>query len=347
MNLNALILIVAISIVFCANSRADAAADFAEACRERAASGEGISVVGDDGWLFLRAELAHLGKGEFWGDAAQVVSTASSKDRRNPLPAITNYFHSLGREEIELLLVPVPPKAVVYPEPAVGIDLPPAPSRLDGVHENFYQILSSNGIQVIDLGPEYTASRSATNEFYCRTDTHWSGFGCVRAAQRMAERIKTMDWYESVPKHDFVAEWRTRTIDGDLRRAVPGEAAPAKETISIRFVGRKSGDELQPVDPDPLSPVLVMADSHGLVFHAGGDMHGIGAGLADQLSYELGFPVALIAMRGSGATPPRESLFRKARKNPEFLNTKKVVVWCFTAREFTETDGWMEVPVKR
>jgi hypothetical protein len=91
--------------------------------------------------------------------------------------------------------------------------------------------------------------------------------------------------------------------------------------------------------------VVLLGDSHTLVFHAGDDMHARGAGLPDQLAVELGTPVDLIGVRGSGATPARVNLLRRARANPDSLPKKKVIVWCFTAREFTESQGWSKVPI--
>ena len=72
----------------------------------------------------------------------------------------------------------------------------------------------------------------------------------------------------------------------------------------------------------------------------------IGAGLPDLLSYELGFPVSLMAIRGSGATPVRVNLARKLRSDKDFLKSTKIVVWCFSAREFTEANGgWKKIPL--
>jgi alginate O-acetyltransferase complex protein AlgJ len=90
---------------------------------------------------------------------------------------------------------------------------------------------------------------------------------------------------------------------------------------------------------------LLLGDSHCLVFHAGGDMLATGAGLADQLAFELGMPVDLIGVRGSGATPARMNLMRKIKSDEKYLAGKKLIVWCFAAREFTESQGWRKVPV--
>jgi alginate O-acetyltransferase complex protein AlgJ len=67
-----------------------------------------------------------------------------------------------------------------------------------------------------------------------------------------------------------------------------------------------------------------------------------GGGLFDHLCKELAFTVDLVGVRGSGATPVRIRLLRAQ----EHLNGKKLVIWCFTAREFTQSQkGWMKVPL--
>ena len=76
-------------------------------------------------------------------------------------------------------------------------------------------------------------------------------------------------------------------------------------------------------------------------------MFAVGSGLAAQLSFELGFAPDMIAVRGSGATPARVNLYRRGKKDPEYLGRKKVLIWVFAGREFTETSGWSKVPVKK
>ena len=113
----------------------------------------------------------------------------------------------------------------------------------------------------------------------------------------------------------------------------------------VRKVGIPSEEGLQPAAPGEASPVLLLGDSHNLVFHSGGDMHASRAGLADQLAFELGFAVDLAGVRGSGATPARINLFRRAQKDPDYWTKKRIVVWCFSVREFTQSDGWRIVPI--
>ncbi|NQT91656.1 MAG: hypothetical protein HQ559_02760 [Lentisphaerae bacterium] len=320
---------------------------FRAECRLKAEAGEETTIRGRDGWLFLRNELRHVGAGRFWGADAQTASRASREDRRDPLPAILDFHQQLKKLGIELILVPVPPKVVVYPD-MVSDALrtnSPAPPRLDAAHQEFYALLTDKGVQVMDLYPELASHRlSDEGAMYCKSDTHWSGLACVRVAQIIARDLRQRRWFRKVPKEKYEARTERLNLHGDLARALPPGDAAARETIEIRVVSGKDGEKLE---PDPHSPILVLADSHGLVFHARDDMHAEGAGFWSQLTYELGFPSSLIAVRGSGATPARVTLYRKGKQDRRFLSSKKVVIWLFTAREFTETGGWAIVPVKK
>jgi hypothetical protein len=328
------------------------AAAFIRECAAKAAAAETMTVPGRDGWLFFKAELRHLGAGEFWGPAAEKTSATSQADAKDPLAAIVHYKEQLDKLGIELLLVPVPPKAVIYPEKlsdAVGAKDGQPPPRLDPHHQAFYRLLGEKGVKVIDLVPELLAHRAdEKGAMYCRTDTHWSGLACVRAAGLVVRELQNRPWMKDVKKVPLLGEEKAVTIRGDLVEGLKGGPAPEPEKLLLRFVGTKGESGLQPVKPDPASPVLLMADSHGLVFHIGEDLFAKGAGFADQLALELGFPVDVLASRGDGATKVRIDLYQRAKAKPEWLAGKKVLVWCFSAREFSEcTNGWRKLPVTK
>ena len=302
----------------------------------KAAAEERQVLEGREGWLFLASELRHLSAGPFWGEAAQTASRAAREDARDPLPAILDFHRALKENGVELILVPVPPKAVVYPGYLPG-EGESGEGRDDIHHRKFYSLLEEDGVRVLDLTEDFREGEAPRGGyFYCRQDSHWSGAGCVRAAGRIAALVRPrLGEYEP---QDFPAAWKEIEIEGDLRRMLADPEGPL-ETLKVRAV---EGETV-----DPASPVLVLGDSHTLVFHAGGDMHGRGAGLADQLAYELGRPVELIGVRGSGATPARVNLFRRAGRDPDYWEGKRAVVWVFAAREFTESDGWRLVPIAR
>ena len=302
--------------------------DFRSICAKLAAEGDTMAVAGSNDWLFLRNELRHIGVGPFWGEAAAKVSRASKPELADPLPAIVDFNEQLQKRGIELLVVPVPCKALIYPEQLGGT----ADGRLDTVHQEFYKLLAEKGVKVLDLTETFQKVKSnpGTPNLYCQTDTHWSPYACELTAALIRQRL-------GLPEKPgaFKIGTEKRTITGDLA----GGKGP--EELPTRVVESADGSPME----DKAGTIVLLGDSHTLVFHSGGELHGTGAGLADQLAAELGMPVDVVGVRGSGATPARVNLLRRAKADPAYLAGKKTIIWCFTAREFTEaTTGWSKVP---
>ena len=282
-----------------------------------------LSVPGVDGWMFLDKELRHLRSPKFWADPGGPDVPG------DPIPAILDFKQQLDKAGVDLLLVPVPAKAAIYPEKMP----PPALSGAGATDREFYKSLEARGIKVLDLTDVLLAARDAV-PLYCRQDSHWSPDGIRIAAGEIAGRLRDLPWVKSQPKIPMTSQVLPLSMTGDL--APPG-AAP--ENLNIRRVSEAGSGK--PVLPSKTSPIILLGDSHNLIFHAGGDMHASGAGLPDQLALELGFPVDVVAVRGSGATPARRNLARRK----DNLSGRQIVIWCFSVREFTEGQGWAKVQV--
>ena len=298
-------------------------------------------VPGKDGWLFFVPELRSISVGDFWGDVAKKVSRASNPAYADPLPAILDFKKQLDTAGIELIFVPIPAKATIYPE---MISEHTTTKRTDKQFQKFYDILRKQGVNVLDLTDLFLENRNTnSNPLYCKQDTHWSGEACVLAAKAIATHIGTPSWLDEIPKRKASLETRNIEITGDLWREL-GKTDLPKEQLQLTFV--KTNEEAvtstQPFGKSwRESPVVLLGDSHNLVFHAGSGMHAQGAGLPDHLAYQFGFSVDVVAVRGSGATPSRLTLFRRS----DNMKGKRVVVWCLSVREFTEGQGWRKVPV--
>lgn len=323
---------------------------FRTTCAAKAGESGTTVVTGRDGWLFLPAELRHIGAGKFWGADAAKVSKATKPETADPLPAIVDFKEQLAARGIELILVPVPAKALVYPQAVFGEkeSALPAGLRLDTVHQDFYKQLSTNGIAVLDLMPDYLAHRddAGTGVLYCKTDSHWAPRGISLAAEKIAALLDGKDWLKKARANaavKTVAKEQDTEITGDLAAMLPPDASRPKEKLALKIIGTADSAGATPVAADKASPVVLLGDSHNLVFHAGGDMLAAGAGLPDQLAQTLGIAVDVVAVRGSGATPARVNLMRRAKGDPQYLAGKKVVIWCFSVREFTESSGWAKV----
>jgi SGNH hydrolase-like domain, acetyltransferase AlgX len=327
-------------LLFLSLATSGGATSLAEKSRELVNQNAGGAVAGVDGWLFLKEELQHLAAGKFWGESAANASLAKDKSIADPLKAITTYNKLLAERGITLYLMPVPPKALVYPDKLAKELNPGSGAEEQALYKAFYGELAGAGVKVIDLLPTLVAGRDKA-QFYCRTDSHYSGAGLELFASAAAEALKKEGWYQGVAKKEFTRAKLPLKINGDLRQMAGG--AGSEEDLDLQVVTAKAdGKQLE---GDPNSPVILLGDSHTLVFQAGGDLHAKGAGLFDHLSAKLGFAVDLLGVRGSGVTPARIKLFQRAKQDAGYLAGKKALVWCFAAREFTGAGGWKEIPV--
>lgn len=285
-------------------------------------------------WRFLPAELDHIARGRFWERGWD----QGNRHGTNPITAISAYHDALEALGVRLLVVPVPPKAAVLPD-----QLPDDVDQPQPVDE-FYDLLRANGVEVVDLLPGLQVERiDSPMQIYCRTDTHWSPSTGAIAARTVAALIAEEPWVAGLADGErFVAQPEAvLAFHGDLLE--DGEKVPDMlERLPIQQItDRDQTDE--PVAHDPASPVLVIGDSHAMVFSTGSDMHAAGAGFVDHLQAALGFPVDVSANRGSGIDAARGSVARRSVQEPDMWEGKKVVVWLFTGREFTQ-GRWAEIP---
>jgi hypothetical protein len=199
-----------------------------------------ITIPGKEGWLFFGPELRFLSVGRFWGKEAAKVSRATKPEFADPLPAILDFHRQLKKMGVELLLVPVPSKSVVYPDflsDQLTISRENPPVRIDSETQAFYQLLRKEGIQVLDLTSFFLANRfHREGAPFCKQDTHWSGNGCVLAARKIREEIQGRPWLKAIPKSTYQTVWKSLPIEGDLWKVL-GEKSLSQEILSVRQVG--------------------------------------------------------------------------------------------------------------
>ncbi len=304
--------------------------------KELVSAEQGEVIEGKDGWLFLKEELEHMTAGPFWGEHAANASKTVKKEFADPLPAIVDFNDQLKSLGIELLLVPVPPKGLIYSE-KLPVDASAAVAELNKNYDSFYSLLKADGVDVIDLRKAFIEKRHEKN-IYCKTDTHFSGDGIARIVSDLGNIIVDKSWYIPL-KNEYDINKHGVDIVGDL---IKMSGRQGNECIELQFIADKT-TEKAPEESDE-SPILLLGDSHTLVFSSGGDLFASGAGLFENLAARLQMNLDRIGVRGSGATPSRIKLYQKSRKNTDYLAKKKLIIWCFAAREFTGVGGWRKVP---
>ena len=276
-------------------------------------------------WLYSRNELEHLSKGALTGQRVAAVSVCKRKKNADPAAAL-NYFHQQLRDlNIALIIIPVPPKCAFYPLP--GLKKGEAMKYLKA----YYEELRKSGLEILDLSEIFL--RDPAVQTYCRTDAHWSPAGIRLAVDAIAEKIPLRgDSVFEIKKHSV------RTA-GDLAKSLSA-TNPIQEELLLETVSGNVFSED--------SPILVIGDSHTLIFSVGADMLAKSSGFCELLAAKLKMPVDRIGVRGSAASSVRIDLYRHAVKNPEWLQRKKWVIYLFSCREFTEAiSGWSRVPVMK
>lgn len=302
-----------------------------------------LAVQGKDkSWFFLRKELEHLSK----GDLAKADMTKANVEGTDPIPVIAKYNEELKALGVELLLVPVPCKAVIYPE-KLGGKIDPATVPLMGA---FLNKLKAVGVNALDLESVFRLERldHPEKQLYCVTDSHWSPYAARLVAKLVADKYKDRkEISENSLAHLIALPEETIEFQGDLIEDAQ-KASVLKEKLPLQRAGEAvppDGKTVRTIESDPNSAMLVIGDSHLQVFRRGGNMIATQAGFVDHLQIDLPAAVEEITMQAGGADGPRVEVARATAKNPNFWAKKKIVVWVFTAREFTQ-GKWRVIPAK-
>mgnify|MGYP006184370273 CR=1 FL=1 len=301
-------------------------------------SASGRVIVGDDSnWLFLRSELSHVAKGQFWKKNWKDVSVSGE----DPLPIFLSLNDKLKSLGVQFIYIPVPPKVCIYPD-----KLTKSFSAKDKIVNAvpFLDKLRMGGIKVIDIEPLLMKERRSNgSQSYCMTDSHPSPWTCELIAEQIAQEIRGSDWgndFSKKSKLKFVrSESLKLSIKGDL---IPDDSRDdwKAESLEVVRAGIRSEVGIETVSPDDSnSPVIILGDSHTLIFHEGGDMLMTRAGTVDHLQEKIGFKVFLAASRGSSS-----QALRQIYKGPEFWKGKRVLVWISSVRELTQERRWLKLP---
>ncbi len=128
-------------------------------------------LAGDDDWLYSTEEF-ESDKGSPGRINRAIDFAATVRDR-------------LAAKGVQLVVVTIPAKAIIYPEHLGRYRLPAEPS---GRHEAILEGLRGKGIDVVDPKPDLVAAKSS-QQVYLRTDTHWTPAGATVVAGAVARHL--------------------------------------------------------------------------------------------------------------------------------------------------------------
>ena len=295
----------------------------------------GSTVAGREGWLFSAAELKSIGRGG---------STASATG------AIADYAASLKAKGIDLILVPIPPKALVYPDKIsknvkVKSKKPP---RFDSGLKSAMETLESRNVKVVDLLPALIAARDTkTATAYPRTSSTWAPAGVQAAVKEIAEAVKkSKAGSRAGSASGIVAEPSLITFTGALATGIT-DAKP--EALPAVTVGRISGEKQKSLS--------FGASGGSLLLIGGSDIYawrennnpagakGAFASLAEQLAAELQLIPDVLTGGTDAKNAARLRILRERTNGHGTLGATKTVLWVIPALDLYSSN-WARVPLQ-
>jgi len=252
---------------------------------------------------------------------------------------IADFDRQLREAGLELLVVPVPDRLMVYPDLIATLEIGADFTGFAPGFTRFELALLDAGVDVVDvLEPLARARRPELDVrdadlLFLREDSHWSPLGAAIAGDVVAARLRELGAFADLPDATGA---RIQRIEVDrLRSSADGLEDTLGDFVLERVVDA-DGEAVAESDED--SPLVVIGDSYTRIF--GQDA----ANFACRLHYRLGFAPDVIASPGGGALSSRRMLCRRA----DPVAGKRAVVWMFTVRALIDgPKQWRRIPLVR
>lgn len=157
-------------------------------------------IIGRDGWLFTREEFP----------PRSALTTVRAQNVRH----IVSVVRQLEADGLQVLVLPVPAKAEMYPE-----QVPAALAARRIPASSLIEPLRAAGVKVVDVRPALRAAMAAGTRTYFRTETHWTPEGAAAVAGAVAAELRPLGYAESAA---FVTrQTGVRTLASDLENFLP------------------------------------------------------------------------------------------------------------------------------
>jgi hypothetical protein len=301
-------------------------------------AGSEEAYIGRDGWLFYRPDVDAL-----------VMQT----DRNNKAAeGIADFAAELAKENVRLVVVPIPGKASIHPEKLAAdgneFAAPPVSPVLSALEKNVESAWRAKNIADPALAPVvinatdllWRRKGETGKDQFLKSDSHWAPDAVNAVAQFVAQSLDQTEPSLANGIRNVRSQDVTAIGDTALMLKLP-ESSPllAPQTVNVDRVESEKGDSW---NPDRSSDILVLGDSYTNIYSSESLGWGGSAGFAEQLSRFLGYNVDKLSRNDAGAESAREMLAAEAARNPGWLEGKKVVIWVMAAREFVRGD-WTRV----
>ncbi|MBT8362795.1 MAG: hypothetical protein KJO32_17740 [Deltaproteobacteria bacterium] len=299
--------------------------------------------LGQDNWLFYVQDLQYQYSQGFL-DSAQLKRRSTSNEvweapiQPDPHIAIIHFQQELAKRNIELLLLPIPVKGVIYPDRIVAHKTFSSPVHNRSWNE-FMSRLEQAQVDVFSADNVlYTYEKEHLTPAYLRSDTHWTADATRYVAHKLATYL--FEKYDLAPGTAFfnktVVEVTNRGDIADMLHLGPTLLSHFTETVSIEKIEGHSQNQSQ---------ILFLGDSFSNIYSSAAMGWGEYGGFTEHLAYALKQELDVIVQNDSGAHATRLALSKDLLRGSDRLAGKKLVIWQFAVRELAFGD-WKIIPLE-
>ncbi|HJO15583.1 MAG TPA: hypothetical protein QF800_01710, partial [Phycisphaerales bacterium] len=276
-----------------------------------------VTLIGDD-WL------AAKGRAYWLLDSVMCRQPNDEVIYPKATETIIDTAAKLNARGIDLIVIPVPPRAEVMPEKFGG-----EPTELVAPQRyRFMKQLLSNGVEVVDVLPAMLDAKvdaTAEDPVVFAANSYWASRGLYAAAATLAPRISR---YQQADQSLVIPPLTVGTTpeNSTLLRETTDDFRAAWPIREVQFRSIEPNTHGGPA-------VLLITDSYGGVHsREKGDF-------SRHLSAMSGVPIERLSEGGSGPRTPAIL----ARDGRVLLENRQVVVWMFVARYLPDRNGWRPV----
>jgi alginate O-acetyltransferase complex protein AlgJ len=297
---------------------------------ERLRLGTESVLVGRDHWLHFAPDVDYL------------TRPVRRMQLERASMAIDDFAAQLAARGIRLALAPTPVKTAFTAEtlhPRAGA----APIERQELNR-WLADRARAGLIVVNPADVWRQESSVARP-YLRGDTHWTFAAMDQFARALAAQLRASIPDLPPPSIRYEDDAELVADIGDLARMFGRGLPPGWRDPESQVIRRvREGDFAWRTTPG--SPVLLLGDSFSNIYSQEALGWGSGAGLAERLSFYLGFPVDRIVRNDEGARASRELLARELAYGRDRLAGVRVVVWQFAMRELAHGD-WICLEMTR
>ncbi|RHJ87652.1 hypothetical protein [Parabacteroides sp. AM08-6] len=292
-------------------------------------TGNEKAIIAKDGWMFYDKDIFYLTNGNI-----PIQNNLFQGNTISPSECIIDFSRQLKNQGIELVIMPIPVKPVLYPE-KLNTTYSQSEILQNQGYTRFITELKEEGVSIFDPTTILHSMKKSGKDIFLKTDTHWTPEAMEKTAEALSDFLTNT---VSIEKGTYPYQKKTADIiqNGDIYTMLELKKTFSSfppEKVTVHSILNSNGEFWQ---PSKNADILFLGDSFSNIYSLEGMGWGKVAGLAEHLSYFLQQPIDVIRRNDEASIATRKILEAEQKGGRDRLAGKKVVIWEFAMRELTQ-----------